>query len=75
MRPSDLPSYEPYLVSKTIHGIEEWWIQQGFRQVTAGNLSECLEHARRWFPHMTLMRYWNDDDEQFESEFDITRKD
>ena len=74
MRPADLPSYEPYLVSMTINGIEEWSIQQGFRQCVNGNISECLQHARRWFPHMMFIRHWSDDDGVFGSEFDLKRK-
>lgn len=75
MRPSDLSMYEPYFVSKTINGIEQWWIQTGFRTVIEGSFSECLQHARRFFNHRNFMRYWNDDAEKFESEIDLTRKD
>lgn len=74
-RPSELSMYEPYLVSKTMNGVEECWVQQGFRVLEEGNLSDCLKFARRWFTHRNFIRHWNDDFERFESEFDLKRKD
>ena len=74
-RPSELSMYEPYLVSKTINGVEEWWVQQGFRVVVEGSRSECLQYVKRFFAHRNFIRHWNDDADRFESEFDLTRKD